>query len=70
MSPRTCHSWECWARVRVLRAKINDMEKMRLKCDVKKVFVDGNDVCLFYDLKMSEKTIFVCAWYEVQGGKK
>jgi SnoaL-like domain len=47
----------------------HDMERMRLKYDVKKVFVDGNDVCLFYDLTMSEKTILVCAWYEVQGGK-
>lgn len=50
-------------------AYFKDMEKMRLKYDVKKVFVDGSDVCLFYDLKMSGTTIFVCAWYEVAGGK-
>jgi hypothetical protein len=46
-----------------------DMERMRLKYDVKKVFVDGNDVCLFYDLNMSGTTIFVSAWYQVQNGK-
>jgi hypothetical protein len=36
-----------------------DMERMRLKYDVNKVFVDGNDVCLFYDLNMSGTTIFL-----------
>jgi uncharacterized protein (DUF2147 family) len=45
------------------------MERMRLKYDVKRVFVDGNDVCLFYDLKMSGTTILVSAWYQVQDGK-
>jgi predicted ester cyclase len=46
-----------------------DMEHMRLKYEVKKIFADGNDVCLFYDLKMSGTNIFVCAWYQVSGGK-
>jgi len=46
-----------------------DMERMRLKYDVKKVFVDGNDVCLFYDLSISGTTIFVSAWYQVTEGK-
>jgi hypothetical protein len=46
-----------------------DMERMRLKYDVKKVFVDENDVCLFYDLTISGTTIFGCAWYQVQRGK-
>jgi hypothetical protein len=46
-----------------------DMERMRLKYDVKKVFVDGNDVCLFYDLTISGANIFCCAWYQVANGK-
>jgi limonene-1,2-epoxide hydrolase len=50
-------------------AYFNDMQKMRLKYDVKKVFVEGNDVCMFYDIDMSGKTIFSCGWYKVQDGK-
>ncbi|GAA3938711.1 nuclear transport factor 2 family protein [Chitinophaga oryziterrae] len=46
-----------------------DMEKMRLKYDVKKVFVEGNDVCLLYDLDMSGTIIFGCGWYTVEDGK-
>jgi len=50
-------------------AYFNDMERMRLKYDVKKVFADGQDVCLFYDLAMAGTTIFVCAWYQVEDAK-
>jgi hypothetical protein len=39
------------------------MERMRLKYDIKKVFADERDVCLFYHLKISGKTIFGCGWY-------
>jgi hypothetical protein len=46
-----------------------DMERMRLKYSVKKVFVDGQDVCLFYDLKISGADIFGSAWYQVANGK-
>jgi SnoaL-like protein len=50
-------------------AYFSDMERMRLKYDVKKVFADEQDVCLFYDLSISGKTIFVSAWYRVEDGK-
>ncbi len=50
-------------------AYFNDMEKMKLKYDVKKVFVNGDDVCLLYDLTMSGITIFGCGWYHVDGDK-
>lgn len=46
-----------------------DMEKMQLKYDVKKVFVDANDVCLLYELDISGKTLFGCGWYHVEDGK-
>lgn len=46
-----------------------DMEKMKLKYDIKKVFTDGNDVCLLYNLDMSGTTIFGCGWYHVENGK-
>jgi len=45
------------------------MEKLRFKYDIKKAFVDGNDVCILYDIDMSGKTIFTCGWYKVRDGK-
>jgi len=50
-------------------AYFTDMEKMKLKYDIKKVFTDGNDVCLLYDIDMSGKIIFSCGWYQVEEGK-
>ena len=50
-------------------AYFNDMKRVRLKYDVKKVFSDEQDVCLFYDLAISGTTIFVSAWYRVEDGK-
>jgi len=46
-----------------------DMEKMKFKYDVKKVFADSNDVCLLYDINMGNATIFTCGWYKVKDGK-
>ena len=51
------------------QAYFDDMERMRLKYDVKKAFVDGRDVCLLYDLTISDVTVFGYAWYQVEGGK-
>jgi SnoaL-like domain len=50
-------------------AYFNDMERMQLKYDVKKVFVAGQDVCLLYDLNMSGAIVFCCGWYQVEDGK-
>lgn len=52
-------------------AYFKDMEQMRLKYEIKKVFVDGNDVCVLYDISFDKPsvTLFTCGWYHVQGGK-
>jgi limonene-1,2-epoxide hydrolase len=50
-------------------AYLKDMEKMKLKYDIKNVFTNGNDVCLLYDLAIDGKTIFGCGLYHVQNGK-
>ena len=50
-------------------AYFKDMEKMKLKYEIKKIFVDNDDVCLFYDIDMSGKKIFSCGWYHVVDGK-
>ena len=46
-----------------------DMERMRLKYDVKKAFVEGNDVCLFYDITMANVIVFCAGWYQLSNGK-
>jgi limonene-1,2-epoxide hydrolase len=51
------------------QAYFRDMENMKLKYDIKKVFVDGADVCLLYDITISGAKIFTCGWYQVEGGK-
>jgi len=40
------------------------------RVDVKKMFVDGQDVCLLYDLvtKTPAGTAFVAEWHQVQDG--
>jgi hypothetical protein len=41
------------------------------KPDIKKVFTDGDDVCLLYDITLTTPppTVFVSAWCHVDGGK-
>lgn len=39
------------------------------KYDIKKVFVDGSDVCLLYDFVTPKVTTFFCSWYQVKDGK-
>jgi limonene-1,2-epoxide hydrolase len=46
-----------------------DMKKMKFKYAVQKVFEDGDDVCLWYDITMSDKQIFSAGWYKVEDGK-
>ena len=45
------------------------MEKQRGTYDIKKVFVDGDDVCLLYNFVTEKVTAFFCSWYQVKEGK-
>lgn len=46
-----------------------DMQRIRLKFDIKKQFVDGDDVCLLYDVTMAGVSVYGCGWYHVSDGK-
>ena len=48
---------------------IEMLRKYRGKYDIKKVFADGDDVCVIYDLKTTGPTVFMCSWYQVKAGK-
>src|SRR5262249_57641575 len=41
------------------------------RIDMQKIFADGNDVCVLYDMvtKTPAGTAFVCEWYKVKGEK-
>ena len=46
-----------------------DMEKMKLKYNIRKTIREGNDVCLFYDVNLSGAKVFCGAWYHLEEGK-
>ena len=50
---------------------LEKLHKVVERVDMKKMFIDGNDVCLLYDLvtKTPAGTAFVCEWYKVKGEK-
>ena len=48
---------------------LNMMQQQSGKYDIKKVFADGNDVCLLYDFITPKVTTFFCSWYQVKEGK-
>jgi SnoaL-like protein len=50
-------------------AYFNDMEKMRLKYDIMKVFEEDNDVCALYDFSAGPLKLFGCGWYHLDNDK-
>jgi hypothetical protein len=50
---------------------LEKLHKVVERVDMKKMFVDGNDVCLLYDLVTNTPagTSFVCEWMQVKGEK-
>jgi limonene-1,2-epoxide hydrolase len=47
----------------------NDMERIKIKYDIKKAFVDGDDVCILCDYIINNITVFGCGWYHLENGK-
>lgn len=45
------------------------MEQQRGRYDIRKVFADGDDVCLLYNFVTEKATVFFCSWYQVRVGK-
>ena len=51
------------------RAYITDMEKMKMKYDIRKLISEEEDVAVLYDIEMSGKKVLVSGWYHVVDGK-
>ena len=45
------------------------MEGAPLKFNIKKIFVDGNEVCVFVDVPLGYSTMLACGWYTVEEEK-
>jgi ketosteroid isomerase-like protein len=52
-------------------AALQKLHPIVARVDVKKIFVDGNDVCMFYDMVTNSPagTAFIAEWLQVKGGK-
>jgi len=48
---------------------IEMLRKYRGKYDLKKIFVEGDDVCVFYDLSTVGPTLLMSSWYQVKEGE-
>ena len=48
---------------------IGMLKQYRGKYDLKKVFVDGKDVCVIYDFITPIAKAIMCSWYGIEGGK-
>jgi ketosteroid isomerase-like protein len=50
---------------------IKNLASIIQRVDLKKVFVDDNDVCVLYDMVTNTPagTAFIVEWYQIKGGK-
>ena len=48
---------------------IEMLRKYRGRYDIKKMFAEGEDVCLLYDLLTVGPTVYMSSWYQVKDGK-
>ncbi len=45
------------------------LKRFQGRYDVKRMFADGNEVCLLYDFVTTQGTAYMCSWYKVGEGK-
>ena len=50
-------------------AYFEQLEQVRPKYDTSKIFVDGDDVGVFYNVRVAGITFFASAWFQLEGGK-
>jgi len=50
-------------------AYLQEIERLRLKFDIQKIFADDENVCVLYDITVSGITLFACGWFQVNAGR-
>ena len=48
---------------------IEMLRRYQGRYDIKKVFADGDDVCVLYDLATTGPMVYMSSWYQVKDGK-
>ena len=50
---------------------LKKLQPITQRIDILKMFADGNDVCVLYDMVTNTpiSTAFICEWYQVKGDK-
>ncbi|MDG6982962.1 MAG: nuclear transport factor 2 family protein [Nitrososphaerota archaeon] len=48
---------------------VETLRKYRGKYDIKRMFADGEDVCVLYDLVIGQSAVYMSSWYQVRDGK-
>lgn len=51
------------------KAYFDDMERMKIKYEIKKAIGEGDDVSLLYDIVLDGQTIQGNGWYQLKNGK-
>jgi SnoaL-like domain len=49
-------------------AYLHEIERLRLKFDIQKIFADNKDVCVLYDITVSGIRLFACGWFQIEAG--
>jgi hypothetical protein len=58
-------------------AYLREIERLRLKFDIQKIFADGKDVCALYAItvpgissfSLATRRLFACGWFQIEAGK-
>ena len=50
-------------------AYLEEIERLRLKFHIQRIFADQEDVCVLYNIDTAGVTVFACGWFQIKDGK-
>ena len=50
-------------------AYLEEIERLRLKFHIERIFANQEDVCVLYDIDTAGITVFACGWFQIKDGK-
>ena len=50
-------------------AYLEEIERLHLKFDIRRIFADQDDVCVLYNIDRAGVTVFACGWFQIKDGK-
>jgi hypothetical protein len=52
-----------------LQNYLDDLIHIKISYVIQKTFLEGEDVCVLYDMTISGIVVFACGWYRLSGNK-